>query len=241
MGRGKPSVDSADRPAFRKQTLSAARWQCESCGASDPRVRESRIGRAGELHPGGAGLPLVTVAEVLLGNAVLRLHRAPTLCDPNMRMPPEPRARPLPLWTMRRADCVASAAGRLGGSCRARQRPVNSCPPSARLGRAGSNLSALQRREPCLLISCWTPTAVPGPRRQCQGIMPAGSHRTRAAGTRPIRPRSTRSSRSYARPETLVTAGGCAVRSLCCGAQAFGSTRPSRSPRPTSTSAAAAC
>ena len=45
MGRGKPSVDSADRPAFRKQTLSAARWQCESCRASEPRVRDSRIGR----------------------------------------------------------------------------------------------------------------------------------------------------------------------------------------------------
>ena len=45
MGRGKPSVDSADRPAFRKQTLSAARWQCESCPASEPRVRDSRIGR----------------------------------------------------------------------------------------------------------------------------------------------------------------------------------------------------
>ena len=29
------------------------------------------------------------------------------------------------------------------------------------LGRAGSDLSALQRREPCLLISCWTPPADP--------------------------------------------------------------------------------
>ena len=37
-------------------------------------------------------------------------------------------------WTMRRADCVASAIGRLGGSSRARQRLVNSCPRSARLG-----------------------------------------------------------------------------------------------------------
>ena len=30
-----------------------------------------------------------------------------------------------------------------------------------------------------------------------------------------------------------VTAGGCVGRSLCCGAQAFGATRLSRSQRPT--------
>ena len=47
-----------------------------------------------------------------------------------------------------------------------------------------------------MLISCWTPLAVPGPRRQSRAIMSAGSHRTKAAGTPPIRPRSTRSSRS---------------------------------------------
>ncbi len=52
MGRPKPSVDRADRPAFRKQTLNAARWQCESCRASDPRVRDSRIGRAATLSCG---------------------------------------------------------------------------------------------------------------------------------------------------------------------------------------------
>ena len=73
-----------------------------------------------------------------------------------------------------------------------RQQPSSPAPgellPAFRPGsvRAGSNLSALQRREPCLLISCWTPPAVPGPRRQCPAIMPAGSHRTRAAVTRQI-------------------------------------------------------
>jgi hypothetical protein len=40
----------------------------------------------------------------------------------------DPSARRLVEWTMRRAGCVASATGRLSGSSRARQRPVNSCP-----------------------------------------------------------------------------------------------------------------
>jgi hypothetical protein len=47
---------------------------------------------------------------------------------------PDRALESLPGWTMRRADCVASATGRLGGSCRARQRPVNFCPRSVRLG-----------------------------------------------------------------------------------------------------------
>ena len=69
----------------------------------------------------------------------------------------------------------------------------------------------------------------------------ARSRHKRGAGIRLIHRRSTRSLRSCARPETVVTAGGCGVWSLCSGARAFGSMRPSRSPRPISTSGAAVC
>jgi len=83
-------------------------------------------------------------------------------------------------------------------------------PGPTRLEQA-ANQSALQRREPCLLISRGTPPADLARRRPCPRITPAAVHGIKAAAIPRIRPPSPRSSRSCAKPETAVTAGGCAA------------------------------
>jgi hypothetical protein len=60
MGIGRDQV----RQAFPKQTLSAACWQCESCRSSDPRVRDSRIGRPARADSAPSGAAQSAIAEV---------------------------------------------------------------------------------------------------------------------------------------------------------------------------------
>jgi hypothetical protein len=63
-----------------------------------------RIGRAPELHRGGAGLLLVTLSEVALRNVVFRRASSHDVCDLYIRMAPEPHARSLPLRTTSERD-----------------------------------------------------------------------------------------------------------------------------------------
>ena len=80
-------------------------------------------GGAGELHRGGAGLLLVTFAEVLLGNAVHRLHRAPMCaigtcgCRPNRG--------PLPSGRKRGVSCRPRQAAASPAPFRPEQEPLS--------------------------------------------------------------------------------------------------------------------
>jgi hypothetical protein len=107
-------------------------------------------GRPGELHPGGAGIPLVTVAEVLLGNALLRLHRAPMCairtcgCRPNRGPGRFPSGRTAPAAMGRRVTgpskgCGSTARATEQVSTRRPRRPSYS--PLARRMRAALGAS----------------------------------------------------------------------------------------------------
>jgi len=62
--------------------------------------------RAAELPRGGAGLPLVTFAEVPLDNADLGHYRIGAACDPHIRIASDRPGRSLPLQT--NGECRAS-------------------------------------------------------------------------------------------------------------------------------------
>jgi hypothetical protein len=123
-GRRELTGEGAHRPGCGRVTKlavapparapAAPRWGRTSLAGPTTR---SRCGRAGELHRGGAGLLLDTFAEVLLGNAVLRLHRAPMcairtcVCRPNRGPGRFPSGRPpeVPVRAPRRRKQAAAS------------------------------------------------------------------------------------------------------------------------------------
>jgi hypothetical protein len=74
---------------------------CRQRGHLGRAAPASRIGRAGELRRGGAGLPLVTFAEVPLDNVDVGEHRVGDVCDAYTRIAPDRQGRSLPVWTKR--------------------------------------------------------------------------------------------------------------------------------------------
>src|SRR5215213_4247198 len=110
---------------------------------------------------------------------------------------------------VRPAGCCFSPAARIGSqprSCRPRCPPVGlgTRPHASRMEEPRCD-SQTPEEGPCPSCCSMPPAAVAHP-PPCRNSTPAGRRATRGSATRPIRPRSRRSSRSCAPPATASTA-----------------------------------